>query len=161
MLPLLFILTINLFPQVDCSKLISTTTDKMTGEIRTGIIKPIIIKKGNSSFVIDMYLARKDAIFIVITASAPYSGCVDDNAEIDILFRDQARIKRYTFNKFNCDGTAALLFEGSLNGDLINLKSKNIATIRVNKTKSDVQLDFAETQADLFRHCLACLYDKM
>jgi hypothetical protein len=160
---LLIVFSMNCFAQTipDCSKYIVTKTDKMTGETSTMITNTIVLSKNKGKSKIEIDLIYQEFLMIMFTAIEEGSGCCDKGDIVNILFKDGSRISLYNRGDFNCDGDWSSYFLSNKDKDLIQLKSKFISTIRVNKTKSWVEIDLTDQQAALFRQSINCLSLKM
>jgi hypothetical protein len=163
LLPVLLVFTVVVHCQtnLDCSKYIVTKTDKMTGKTSTTIIKPIVLSINKGKTVIDIDMIYEEILMLSITATESGSGCCDKGDEINILFKDGSRLTLYNKLDFNCDGEDAMYFQTSTVKELIQLKSKKITTIRVNKSKSYIEIDFTDQQASLFMNSISCLSTKL
>jgi hypothetical protein len=92
------------------------------------------------------------------------SGCINDNGEINLLFRDGTRESVVSDSKFNCTGDAQIVF-GILwknhNSLLEELTHKQLESIRVNLTSGVIDEDFTNQQSADLMQIFNCLKDKM
>lgn len=147
---------------LDCSDLISTETDKMTGKSTTSSKETLIIsddggKTGFGIFILDI---SGTLVFSIQAVGA--GNCIDDENKMNILFRDGTRLELVNNGKFNCDGKFTLYFGGSFgkNNELELIKTKEIETVRIWTSKSYVEKDFSSIQSKQLIKTIECLLNK-
>jgi hypothetical protein len=148
----------------DCKTIISTTSDKMTGKVMTTAPPETIILSTapnlESGIGLRWLLLSDKTLVLSITAVG--DGCIDDNTQINLLFKDDTRHQFFANNKFNCEGRATVYF-GGLFGKKKELKmfrEKEISTIRIQTRKSFIQEDLSDEQAQLFKAAINCLFSE-
>lgn len=145
----------------DCSNWISTTEDKVSGSKTTGAKESLVISDDGGETGLGIYwlLSGKNPILSIIAVGA--SGCIDDKSKINILFKDGTRLELITNTDFNCNGKATTYFLGMFGKkpQLEMLTSKKIETMRVWTSKSYVEKNFDDYQAEAFMRTGKCLFD--
>lgn len=145
----------------DCSSMIISETDKMTGKTFVSSRTIVVTDDGKTGFKIFIMRLKEETISLSIGVYGA-SSCIDEGSKINILFTDGNRIELKTDNKFNCDGDATVYFGGywGKKKELNMLRYRQIATMRVWTTKSFVQKDFNEENKILFQGGMKCLLNK-
>jgi len=143
----------------DCSNYIETWIDKVSGTSSISAKDKIFITEDGGKYGFGIYLigARKS---IIASIQAVGSGnCIDDDAKINILFRDGSRIKIINNGDFNCEAKATLYFGGVFGrkSELNDLSTKEIETMRVWTYDGYVQMDFTPKQSKELLNTLRCL----
>ena len=146
-----------------CDSYVYTQEDIVTGKLVRGTKAPLIVTDKDSivGFSIHMALSyESDAIVVNIEV---YGGgvCIDDDADVFVLFTDTTRLSTTVSNSFNCDRTATLYFGGIFKKVDIceQLLDKQIKALRVSTANGLVTQFFTKAQAERFRRSLRCLYD--
>ena len=151
--------SINSEVSLECSKLISTDIDKMTGKSTTAATETLIISEdsGKTGFGIFAMNSSKSTILVIQAVGA--GSCIDDDNKMNILFRDGTRLELINDGKFNCDAKMTLYFKGVFGKkkELEMLTTKEISTIRVWTIKSYVEQDFTPEQSKIFLNTMKCL----
>lgn len=146
---------------LDCSNLISTETDKMTGR-STPMSKTLVISDdgGKTGFGIYLLKLQKTIVLTIVVRGA--SKCIDDKNDMNILFRDGTKLQLTNNGKFNCDGEFTLYFGGTFGKgkELDQIRNKEIETLRVWTSKSFVQKDFTKEQSQQLLKTVECLVGK-
>lgn len=144
---------------LDCSDLISTEVDKVTGKSSTGAKDILIISDdgGKSGFGIYMLNSSRSLIFSIQAVGA--GNCIDDDDKINVLFRDGTRLELQNDGKFNCEAKFTLYFGGVFgkNKELEMFKTKEIETIRVWTSKSYIEKNLTTDQSKQFMKTVECL----
>jgi len=149
----------------DCEKLVSENIDKVTGQITTSLIEPIIISNdgGKTGFEISLHLSSKgDAMALLLTINGA-GPCVDRGDEINILFTDDTRLTLKYTGDFACDPSLFISFGGYAKKleELQQLKTKKIATLRGWTRGKVMQMDLTEKQATLVMNSFSCMANKL
>ena len=148
--------TVNL----ECSELISTETDKMTGKSSTAAKNTLIVSNdgGKNGFGIFLMNSSSGSIIFSIQAVGA-GGCIDDDNKMNILFRDGTRLELVNNGKFNCKSKFTLYFGGSFGKkkQLEMLRTKEIETMRIWTSKSYVEKDFTSEQSKQLMKTVDCL----
>jgi hypothetical protein len=143
----------------ECSDLVFTETDKMTGTSSTSAKETLIISEdgGKSGFGITL-LNGSNSLIVSIQAVGAGS-CINDDSKMNILFRDGTRLEFVNNGKFNCDAKFTLYLGGSFGkkSQLNLLKTKEIETMRIWTTKSYVEKDFSKDQSVKLKSIISCL----
>ena len=148
--------TVNL----ECSELISTETDKMTGKSSTAAKNTLIVSDdgGKNGFGIFLMNSSSGSIIFSIQAVGA-GGCIDDDNKMNILFRDGTRLELVNNGKFNCKSKFTLYFGGSFGKkkQLEMLRTKEIETMRIWTSKSYVEKNFTSEQSKQLMKTVDCL----
>ncbi|HMI65491.1 MAG TPA: hypothetical protein VK517_05615 [Cyclobacteriaceae bacterium] len=154
----------------NCSDVIATSTDKVTGKTITGIKSYLVISKDTISGF-SIYFFRDHEQFkgmhpltITIWATGA-SACIDEDSKINFLFRDGTRLELKNNGEYNCDAKFKIMqFIGAKRTDkragIEYLRTKLIETMRVWTTNGYVQEDFSDYQSELFKKVLNCLFEQ-
>ncbi|PVW14228.1 hypothetical protein [Marixanthomonas spongiae] len=147
---------------LECSELISTETDKMTGRSTTAAKETLIISEDGGKTGFGIYALNGSRYTILSIQAAGAGSCIDDDDTINILFRDGSRLELTNNGKFNCDAKMTLFFGGTFGNkkDLKELSTKEIETMRVWTSKSYVEKDFSSDQSNKLMQTLKCLSEK-
>ena len=148
--------TVNL----ECSELISTETDKMTGKSSTAAKKTLIISDDGGKNGFGIFLMNSSSGSIIFSIQAVGAGsCIDDDNKMNILFRDGTRLELVNNGKFNCKAKFTLYFGGSFGKkkQLEMLRTKEIETMRIWTSKSYVEKDFTSEQSKQLMKTVDCL----
>lgn len=145
----------------DCSNWIETHEDKVSGNKTIAAKETLVISEdgGKTGFGIYWMLSGKNPILSIQAVGA--GSCIDEGAKINILFKDGTRAELINNSKFNCDGNATLYFLGVFGKrpQLEQLTSKKIETLRVWTSKSYVEKNFDDYQAETFMRTGKCIID--
>ena len=142
----------------ECKDIITDKVDKMTGESTRMMKEGILVSEDNENgFGIIAFEASGAVILKIIAAGA--GSCIEDAAEMNILFRDGTRLKMVNSGKFNCEGVFTVYFGGGFGKrkELEILRSKEIETLRVWTSKSYVEKDFSSENSKMLLSSLSCL----
>lgn len=148
----------NTPPSYECADLLYSYEDEMTGKTTTVLSKAIIVSDDRKTgFSIDI-LHRSDLTTPSARIKVGGAGrCIDDDDDMNILFRDGTRLELENDGDFNCDAEFALYFNGSSGKKQLEmLKTKEIETMRIWTTKSYVQKDLTEVQSKLLLNSIKC-----
>jgi hypothetical protein len=148
--------------QSQCSALLKTTHDKMTGRTTTQPKEPILVSKDEKTgLLIAPFIGSSSDTIVFMLRAFGGSNCVDDKASIYVLFDDDSRLELRSNADFNCDNNATVYLGGSFGKtkQLNLLATKKVASIRVVKRKGHVQEDFSAKQATRLQNTLKCLMD--
>ncbi len=149
----------NYIVSFECSDLISTETDKMTGHSITGAIKKLVISDDGSKNGFGIFLLRASNTIIFNIHAVGAGGCIDDENKMNVLFRDGTRLELINDGDFNCDEEFTLYF-GEAFGKKKQLeifRTKEIETMRIWTTKSYVEKDFSSDQSKQLMKTIDCL----
>lgn len=144
---------------VECSDLIITEEDKMTGKSSTGAKNTLIISDDGGKNGLGIYALNGSKSTIIIIQAVGAGSCIDDDNKLNILFRDGSRLELFNDAKFNCDAKMTLYFGGIFGKkkQLKELTSKEVETMRVWTSKSYVEKDFSSDQSKQLMQTLKCL----
>ncbi|WP_028873703.1 hypothetical protein [Psychroserpens burtonensis] len=145
---------------LDCSKLISTDTDKMTGKSSTSSKKVLMVSKNGGKNGFGIFLMKGSSGTIIISTQAVGAGgCIDDDDKMNVLFRDGTRMELVNNGKFNCKSKFTLYFGNSFGKkkELEMLRTKEIETMRIWTSKSYVEEDFTPEQGKELMQTIVCL----
>jgi hypothetical protein len=144
----------------DCSKWITTETDKVTGKTTTASNNMIVVSTddGKTGLGIYMLIGSTNNLILVIQAVGA-GNCIDEGDKINILFTDGTRMELLSEGKFNCEHKATVYFGGVFGkkNQLAQLKTKKIQTMRVWTSDSYVERDFTEDNQLEFSAVINCL----
>jgi hypothetical protein len=133
-----------------CEDVIETSVDKMTGDktLSTKAIIPLDKTKNISALII----IGHSSTVMAFTLYCKKLSCIDEGAELNVLFRDGTKVKLNHTSTYNCKGKFTVYF-GDLWGNLDNLRllsNKQIEAIRVWGSGTAEQEDLtAESSAKL------------
>lgn len=142
----------------ECKDIITDKVDKMTGESTRMMKEGILVSEDNENgFGIIAFEASGAVILKIIAAGA--GSCIEDAAEMNILFRDGTRLKMVNSGKFNCEGVFTVYFGGGFGRkkELEILRSREIETLRVWTSKSYVEKDLSSENSKMLMASLGCL----
>ena len=142
----------------NCSDLITTIADKVTGLNSRHSIAAIILNDGGKS-KIEVRLLEVNSIIGILFLVEGASRCIDDTNEIYILFRDGTRLVIENDAKYNCDGEFKLYFN-NIHGKkkiLETISTKEIETIRIWTRESYVEQDLTPENSKELIMSLNCL----
>src|SRR5690554_1733629 len=147
---------------LECSDLISTETDKMTGKSTTASKETLIISEdgGKTGFGIFIMDLSGSLVFSIQAVGA--GSCIDDDNKMNVLFRDGTRLELVNNGKFNCDGKFTLYFGGSFGKkkELEIFRTKEVETMRIWTSKSYVEKDFSSDQSKELMKTVDCLLNQ-
>ncbi len=144
---------------VGCSDLIETTSDKVTGKTYTGSKGKIIVASEDNKKGFGISLLKGQTSIIVSIQAVGAGNCIDDDAKMNVLFRDGTRLEMINQGKFNCDASFTLYLGGSFGfkKQLKMLCEKEIETLRVWTSKSYVERDFTTSESAKLMNSLSCI----
>jgi len=144
---------------LECSDLIITKTDKVTGNVSTGSSETLIVSQDGSEtgFGIYLFKSRKTLVWSMTAFGA--GSCIDDDDKMNVLFTDGTRVTMFNDTKFNCDANFTLYFGSSFGKkkELEMFKTKKVETMRVWTSDGYVEQDFDQDQAMQLMKTLDCL----
>lgn len=143
----------------DCNKYIETTEDKVTGKSTTASKNMLIVSKDGGKKGFGIFLMKGEKSVIISIQAVGAGGCIDDDAKMNILFRDGTRLELTNDGKFNCDAKYTLYFGGYFGKkkELELLKTKEIETMRIWTSKSYVEENFTDDQSNELLKSLNCI----
>ncbi|RXM42585.1 hypothetical protein [Flavobacterium sp. YO12] len=142
-----------------CEQLIITKVDKMTGKSSTSSKDVLIVSKDGGKNGFGIFFLKSDKSIIMSIKAVGAGSCIDDNANMNVLFRDGTRLELKNDGKFNCDGKYTQYF-GDLFGhkeEQLLFQTKEIETIRIWTSKSYVEENFTKKQSKEFMQSMECL----
>jgi uncharacterized protein YxeA len=144
----------------DCSQLIVTDVDKVTGKETVGANKTLIVSDDGGETGFGIYIARgnkSSIIFSILAVGA--GGCIEDDAVMNVLFRDGTRVKLTNSGKFNCDSHYTQVFGNGFGNkkELEFFRTKQVETIRIWVGSDYVQKDFELEQSEQLLYTINCL----
>jgi hypothetical protein len=143
-----------------CESLITTEVDKVSGVSTVAAKEILIVSKDGGTNGVAFYPFISSSKNIIMSISA-YGGsaCIDDDAKMNVLFRDGSRIVLYNDAKFNCDRKFTLYFGGVFGKkkELNQLCEKEIETVRVWTSKGYVEETLDSDQSKELMSVLNCL----
>lgn len=146
--------------EIDCSKYITTKTDKVTGQVSTSSNSSLIIfKEGETSGLGILFVKSQTGSLIMHIVAIGASNCINENSLINILFDDSARLELRTNAKMNCDKEAIVYF-GKLyrnESQLSELLTKKISIMRVWTMDGYVEKEFTQQNKDQFYNTINCI----
>lgn len=143
----------------DCSKYIVTEEDKVTGKSTTSSKQILIVSKDGGKKGFGIFTMKGQESIIISIQAVGAGGCIDDDAKMNILFRDGTRLELTNDGKFNCDAKYTLYFGGysGKKKELELFKTKEIETMRIWTSKSYVEENFTSDQSQELMKSLSCL----
>jgi hypothetical protein len=144
---------------LECADLVSTETDKMTGETTTASKRTIVISEDGGKTGFGLYLMSLNGVIIFNIQAVGAGSCIDDDDKMNILFRDGTRLELKNNSKFNCKGKFNLYFGGSFGKkkQLEMFRTKEIETMRVWTSRSYVEKDFSSEKSKIVMKTIDCL----
>ncbi len=144
---------------LECSDLISTKTDKMTGKSSTSSTETLIISDDGGKNGFGIYFMDLSGTIVFSIQAVGAGSCIDDDNKMNVLFRDGTRLELINNAKFNCDAKFTLYFGGSFGKkkELEIFRTKEIETMRIWTSKSYVEKDFSSDQSKQFMKTIDCL----
>ena len=146
-------------PSLDCSDLITTIFDKVTGFTYRGNKEPIIVSKDLKNGF-GFYLIEKNSIIIINLKVLGARSCIDETNKMNILFRDGTRLEFINNADYNCDGEFDIIF-GGIYGKRIKileqLMTKEIEIIRIGTTQGSVEEELTPENSKELIMSLNCL----
>lgn len=143
----------------DCSKYLTTTTDKVTGttSTRSNYLEMVEEKTGAKAYMYS-HLYNKQTLMLSYKLENT-NGCMDIGNKINILFKDGTRAELVNLEKFNCDGSGYVYFAklSPLMKTLRQMEEKEIEIIRFYTNKSYFEATLSPEQAEMFKGGLNCL----
>ena len=148
-------------PSSDCSDLITTYLDKVTG-FTARINKDAIIVSKDLKNGFSFYLIEKNSIFVINLTVFGARTCIDETSKMNILFRDGTRLEFINNADYNCEGDFHVLFGGRYGRIklLEQLKTKEIEIMRIGTSQGNVDMDFTSENSLEFLKLLECLSSK-
>jgi uncharacterized protein (TIGR02145 family) len=148
-------------PSLDCSDLITTYLDKVTG-FTARINKDAIIVSKDLKNGFSFYLIEKNSIFVINLTVLGARTCIDETSKMNILFRDGTRLEFINNADYNCDGNFILYFGGRYGRIklLEQLMTKEIEIMRIGTSQGNVDMDFTSENSLEFVKLLECLSSK-
>lgn len=144
---------------LECSDLISTKTDKMTGKSSTSSTETLMISDDGGKNGFGFYFMDLSGTIVFSIQAVGAGSCIDDDNKMLVLFRDGTRLELVNNAKFNCDAKFTLYFGGSFGKkkQLEKFRTKEIETMRIWTSKSYVEEDFSSDQSKQFMKTVDCL----
>lgn len=146
----------------DCNDYIEVTEDRMTGETSVGMKESIVVSQDGGRSGLGILLMKSSSGSIIFSIVAAGNGsCIDDDAQMIVLFRDGSRLELTNDGDFNCDGRYTQYFLGVFGKRrmLRQFQEKQIEAIRVSMRRGFVEEDFTEDNSLVFKRTLNCLMD--
>ncbi len=144
---------------VECSYLVTTKVDEMTGKSSTGSKTPLVISEddGQSGFVISILKPSKSIILSFMVNGG--GGCIEADSKVNIVFRDYTRLDLINDGEFNCDSKFSLYFGGIAGKDkpLEFFRTKEVKSIRIWTSESFVEKEFSPEQSKQLMNTVECL----
>ncbi len=142
-----------------CDAYISTNVDKVTGDKTTSGKKNIIVSKDGGKKGFGFLLMNSKKVLIMSIKAVGASGCIDDDAKMNVLFTDGSRLELVNNGKFNCKSKFTLYFGGSFGKkkEFESFKNKEVEIIRIWTRKSYVEETFTKQQREDLKNTVNCL----
>lgn len=144
----------------DCSNYITKEFDKVTGNTTVAAKNMLIVSGEGSKYAFGIYVmkGKRDTIIFVIRAVGAES-CIDDNSNMNVLFRDGTRLKLINDGKFNCESRYTQYFGGIFGKkkELEMFRTKEVETMRIWTSKGYVEENFTSDQSKDLMNVVNCL----
>ncbi len=142
-----------------CDGLLETTIDKVTGKSSVASRDMVIVSQDGGKNGFGIYLIQGQNGIIMITKAIGAGNCIDDDDEMNVLFRDGSRLTFTNDGDFNCDLNFTLYFGGMFGKkkELSTLASKEIETMRVWTNDGYVEEDFDADESKQLQLTFQCL----
>jgi hypothetical protein len=145
-----------------CDNWIVYEEDKMTQKGNWMMAENIVLLEDGEEEGIGMtLLLSSDKKTVIWVNKVVGSGCIDENANVEILFTDKYNVSVLCNGKFNCDAKATI-YLGGIFGKLAlldDLSTRYIETIRIWTMKGYVQKDLSPANQQKLKEVFACLRD--
>jgi type 1 fimbria pilin len=143
----------------DCSNLITTEVDKVTGEANTSATDMLVVSKDGGANGFGIYILQGSRTIIMSIKAVGAGNCIDDDDTMNILFRDGSRMELVNNGDFNCKASFTQYFGGSFGKkrELQALTTKEVETIRVWTSDGYVEENFSSDQSKTLMHTLGCM----
>lgn len=145
----------------DCSNLINTSEDRVTGITYTSSKNYLVIDNPTDEgghIAMSFFLGSEKSITWGLDVFGA-GQCINEGDKINILFTDGSRMELQNDSDFNCEKRSTVYF-GSVWGkqrQLSDLINKKIQIIRVWTDDSFIEKEFDNTDAITFQNTLRCL----
>lgn len=139
-----------------CEELTMDTHDKVSGITTTSAKDYIIISKDKVNGI-GILLMKSQQSVIMSAKVFGASPCVDDKAQMTVLFTDGTRTVITNGGKFNCDRKFTAYFFDPKDRNLLIFTEKTVETMRIQTYKGSVTEDVPLHQAEQLRETLKCL----
>ncbi len=144
--------------ECDCSKLISTEVDVVTGKSSVGSVQSLIVSKSDE-YGFAIYLVKGGSSIIVSMQVIGAGNCIDDNDKMNILFTDGTRLEMTNMKDFNCENKFGLylgkMFRTIKQLDM--LSTKKVSIMRVQTSKGYVEMNFTDEEATTLMNSFKCI----
>ncbi len=145
--------------EYECSDLVSTHTDKMTGESYLAPKQTILVSKDVGKTGIGIDFMQSDNMLILMIQAIGAGRCIDDDDKMNVLFRDGTRLELENDGDFNCENEFTLYFGGVFGKreEMSLLQKKEIESMRIWTKDGFVERDFSSIQSQKFMQIVDCL----
>lgn len=143
----------------ECDAYISTEVDKVTGKSSTAARKSIVVSENGGKKGFGFFLMNSKNTLIMSITAVGASGCIEEDAKMNVLFTDGTRLELVNDGKFNCKSKFTLYFGGSFGGnsELKHFMNKEVEIMRIWTSKSYVEETFTQQQREDLKHTVNCL----
>jgi hypothetical protein len=144
---------------IECSDVISTTEDEMTGKKTTAMKETLIISENGGKSGLGLYLMKSNKSIILSGKAVGAGSCIDDDDKMNILFRDGTRVEIANNGDFNCKASFTVYFGGVFGNkkNLELLKEKEIEKMRIWTSDGFVEKEFSQQQSKELLTAFNCL----
>lgn len=159
---LLFFSISNTSSAQDCSQLVNTIFDEVTGVTLIRMKENLLISEAGEKKVA-IFVAQKiddQGIETALSIDCKDLGCISNGNAINILFTDGTREQYTNMSTFNCAGFALLFIDiPDYYGNTIRttLLNKKIKVLRVSGNNSFIQVAFTQENQNHLVNVLKCL----
>jgi hypothetical protein len=143
----------------ECSDIISTNTDKITGRTSIMAKESIVVSNDGGKTGLGIIVFKIEESIVVSITAAGAGSCIDDDDKMNVLFRDGTRLELINNGKYNCDAKFTLYLGGAFGKkkELELFKTKEIESIRVWTSSSYVEKDLTPEQSKELMKTIECL----
>ena len=148
---------------LECSDVIATETDRVTGRTSTGAINTLVISEDGDKTGFGIYLMNVATSLVIRIQVIGSGNCIDKDGTMNILFKDGTRLTLSNGTGFNCEGNFTLYFGGLFRKEnqLEMLRTKEVETMRIWTSRSYVEKDFTVNQSKQLMKTIDCLVNEL
>ena len=153
---------IGYFAQAQCDNYIVYSEDPINGNGNWANVDNAVFSEDGKQGFVNLLLLSADTKSVIWILTSTELSCVDDNAQVEILFTDQSKASFPSNNKFNCKGKTTSYFGDVFRKNNIaeELSTKLIKMIRVSTRGNSHTESVDEKNAVLLMNTFRCLVDK-
>jgi len=146
-----------------CVALVGKHYDKIKGETTyTAPLTGLKVKNNEGEGINILWMLSKNEHVIHLTLSTSQEQCIDSDAEINFLFKDETRKTHQSDLKYNCGGLAAISFAAVYKISTMTVfTTTELASMRLHTLRNFIDVDLNSDQASKLMHSAGCLREQM